>query len=64
MTSANLTLPGFEKNLELGVFLDDVEEVTALMRVVNKWFSQGKQADLQPHEYLNPSITFTINLLF
>ena len=46
VTSANLTLPGLENNLELGVLVDNVEEVISLTRVVEEWFSRGKCVDI------------------
>jgi len=46
VTSANLTLPGLQDNLELGVLMDEIEEIVTLARIVEEWFSRAKCVDL------------------
>jgi hypothetical protein len=44
ITSANLTSSGLEKNLEVGVYLDD-DEVPGLAKKIEGWFDKGLKID-------------------
>jgi hypothetical protein len=45
VASANLTRSGLEDNLELGVVIDGGNEVKALVRIVDEWFSKAQMVD-------------------
>jgi hypothetical protein len=57
VTSANFTLPGLADNLELGVLMDEIEEVVALVHIVEEWFSKAKCADLNWLDNIKQALT-------
>lgn len=42
ITSSNLTPSGFEDNVELGVFVEQSEEIARLIQTIQEWFNQSK----------------------
>jgi hypothetical protein len=45
ITSANFTYQGLNRNVEVGAFIDDYEQVSQLEKIVDCWFNHGKQID-------------------
>jgi hypothetical protein len=47
LTSANLTSSGLRKNIEVGILINDQEEIDILAETIDEWFKEGRHVDDQ-----------------